>query len=135
MGAGDEMIYVAHATIPVIHGTGTEDYFCRAWDFGGKNGATPFAHLYNGAPMIASPERQGGRYCLYRWHADNPVTFQKSLQAHHRARSRQRPRRLLLFCWVLVPVGAVHRLPHVARAGRSYLSGEKRLTSGTGILG
>ncbi len=30
--------------------------------------------------MIASAEREGGRYCLYRWHADNPVTFQKSLK-------------------------------------------------------
>ena len=22
----------------------------------------------------------GGRYCLYRWHADNPVTFRKSIK-------------------------------------------------------
>jgi Protein of unknown function (DUF2961) len=79
MGEGDEMIFV-DTDAPVINGTGSEDYFCGAWDFGGKNGATPFAHLYNGAPMIASPEREAGRYCLYRWHADNPVTFQKSLK-------------------------------------------------------
>ena len=80
MGEGDEMIFVDNDAMPVINGTGTEDYFCGAWDFGGKNGATPFAHLYNGAPMIASAEREGGRYCLYRWHGDNPVTFQKSLK-------------------------------------------------------
>jgi hypothetical protein len=30
--------------------------------------------------MIASPEREAGRYCLYRWHADNLVTFEKSLK-------------------------------------------------------
>src|SRR6266849_2804284 len=71
MGEGDEMIFVDNDAAPVINGTGTEDYFCGAWDFGGKNGATPFAHLYNGAPMIASAERAGGRYCLYRWHANN----------------------------------------------------------------
>src|SRR5258708_32156679 len=29
--------------------------------------------------MIA-PERPGGRYCLYRWHADNPVTFTRYLR-------------------------------------------------------
>jgi len=80
MGEGDEMIFVDNDAMPVINGTGSEDYFCGAWDFGGKNGATPFAHLYNGAPMIASAEREGGRYCLYRWHADNPITFQKSLK-------------------------------------------------------
>jgi len=80
MGEGDDMILVDNGAMPVINGTGTEDYFCGAWDFGGKNGASPFAHLYNGAPMISSAERQGGRYCLYRWHADNPVTFQKWLK-------------------------------------------------------
>ncbi len=79
MGEGDEMIFVDNDAMPLINGTGSEDYFCGAWDFGGKNGATPFAHLYNGAPMIASAEREGGRYCLYRWHTDNPITFQKSL--------------------------------------------------------
>jgi hypothetical protein len=30
--------------------------------------------------MISSPERLGGRYCLYRWHADNPVTFKRYLK-------------------------------------------------------
>jgi hypothetical protein len=80
MGEGDEMIFVDDNTKPVINGTGSEDYFCGAWDFGGRDGAVPFAHLYNGAHLIASPERAGGRYCLYRWHADNPVTFRKSLK-------------------------------------------------------
>jgi hypothetical protein len=80
MGEGDEMIFVDDETKPVITGTGTEDYFCGAWDFGGREGAVPFAHLYNGAHLIQSAERMGGRYCLYRWHADNPVTFRKYLR-------------------------------------------------------
>jgi hypothetical protein len=80
MGEGDEMIFVDDNAKPVITGTGSEDYFCGAWDFGGRDGAIPFAHLYNGAPLIAGAERAGGRYCLYRWHADNPVTFRKSLK-------------------------------------------------------
>ena len=92
MGEGDEMIFVDDESKPVITGTGSEDYFCGAWDFGGKDGAVPFAHLYNGAQLIQSAERTGGRYCLYRWHADNPVTFTRYMKhtmehghANHRA--------------------------------------------------
>lgn len=80
MGEGDEMVFVDDDSKPMIAGTGSEDYFCGAWDFGGRDGAIPFAHLYNGAHLIASAERIGGRYCLYRWHADNPITFKKSLK-------------------------------------------------------
>ena len=79
-GEGDEMIFIDDENSPVITGTGTEDYFCGAWDFGGKDTAIAFAHLYNGAPYLAIPERTGGRYCLYRWHADNPVAFTRYLK-------------------------------------------------------
>jgi Protein of unknown function (DUF2961) len=78
-GEGDEMIFIDDDAKPAINGTGTEDYFCGAWDFGGPGGA-PFAHLYNGAPYLGVPERAGGRYCLYRWHADNPVAFRRSMK-------------------------------------------------------
>jgi hypothetical protein len=70
-GEGDEMIFIDDPDKPAITGTGTEDYLNGAWDFA----AVQFAHLYNGAPFISSAERDGGRYCMYRWHADNPVTF------------------------------------------------------------
>jgi len=80
MGEGDDMIFIDDETKPVITGTGSEDYINGAWDFGGVKGATPFAHQYNGAPFIADAEKTGGRYCLYRWHGDNPVTFTKYLK-------------------------------------------------------
>ena len=80
MGEGDDMIFVDDETKPVINGTGTEDYFNGAWDFGGNPGAVAFANLYNGCHLISSPELAGGRYCLYRWHADNPVTFKKYIK-------------------------------------------------------
>lgn len=80
MGEGDDMIFVDDESRPVITGTGSEDYINGAWDFGGAGGATPFAHLYNGAPYISDAERTGGRYCLYRWHGDNPVTFTRYLK-------------------------------------------------------
>ena len=40
----------------------------------------PFGHAMYGAPLIAAAERTGGRYCCYRWHGDNPVTFQRYLK-------------------------------------------------------
>lgn len=80
LGEGDDMVFVDDETKPVINGTGLEDYFNGAWDFGGRDGAVAFSHLYNGAPLIANPEHTGGRYCFYRWHADNPITFTRYLK-------------------------------------------------------
>ncbi len=91
-GEGDDMIYIDDEAKPVIIGTGSEDYLCGAWNFGGLAGANAFAHLYHGAPYILGQERVGGRYVCYRWHADNPVTFTKYMKhtmehghANHRA--------------------------------------------------
>lgn len=80
MGEGDDMIFVDDETKPLIIGTGSEDYFLGSWNFGGLAGATPFAHHYYGAPVIIMAERTGGRYCCYRWHGDNPVTFTRYLK-------------------------------------------------------
>lgn len=80
MGEGDDMIFIDDESRPAINGTGTEDYFNGAWDFGGADGAVPFSFQHNGAPLIIDPERTGGRYCLYRWHSDNPVTFTRYLK-------------------------------------------------------
>ncbi len=79
-GEGDEMIFVDDRSKPVITGTGTEDYILGSWDFGGRDGATPFAYHFYGAPLITNAERTGARYCLYRWHGDNPVTFHSYLR-------------------------------------------------------
>ncbi len=79
-GEGDDMIFVDDETKPLITGTGSEDYFLGSWDFGGRDGAIPFGHQQYGAPLIVAPERTGGRYCCYRWHGDNPVTFQKYMK-------------------------------------------------------
>ena len=79
-GEGDDMIFVDDEAKPLINGTGSEDYFLGSWDFGGENGAIPFAHRQYGAPMIIAAELTGGRYCCYRWHGDNPVTFERYLR-------------------------------------------------------
>jgi D-arabinan exo alpha-(1,3)/(1,5)-arabinofuranosidase (non-reducing end) len=80
MGEGDDMIFVDDAAAPAIIGTGSEDYFLGSWDFGGRMHAQPFAHRQYGAPLIQSAERMGGRYCCYRFHGDNPVTFTRYLK-------------------------------------------------------
>jgi Protein of unknown function (DUF2961) len=90
-GEGDDMIFIDGDKLPTINGTGTEDYYNGAWDFGGEQ----FAYQHNGAPHITDPkERIGGRYCLYRWHIESPITFEKSIKvtiehghANHRSDS------------------------------------------------
>jgi len=75
-GEGDDMIFIDGDKLPTINGTGTEDYYNGAWDFGGQS----FAYLHNGAQISDPHERIGGRYCLYRWHIESPITFEKSIK-------------------------------------------------------
>ena len=75
-GEGDDMIFIDGDALHTINGTGTEDYYNGAWDFGGQ----AFANMHQGAPYIVDPERLGGRYCLYRWHTESPLAFEKSIR-------------------------------------------------------
>jgi hypothetical protein len=75
-GEGDDMFFVDGEALPSINGTGSEDYFLGAWDFGGR----PFAYGLFGAPVVGQ-EVAGGRWSLYRFHLDSPIPFTKSLRA------------------------------------------------------
>lgn len=75
-GEGDDMFFVDGEKLPSINGTGSEDYFLGAWDFGGKS----FAYGLFGAPIVGS-ELQGARWSVYRFHLDSPITFMKSVRA------------------------------------------------------
>ena len=75
-GEGDDMFFVDGEKLPSINGTGSEDYFLGAWDFGGH----PFSSGLFGAPVVG-PEVAGGRSSVYRFHLDSPITFTKSLRA------------------------------------------------------
>lgn len=75
-GEGDDMFFVDGETKPSINGTGSEDYFLGAWDFGGH----PFFYDLNGAPVVGE-EVAGGRSSVYRFHLDSPIPFTKSLRA------------------------------------------------------
>ena len=75
-GEGDDMFFVDGESIPSINGTGSEDYFLGAWDFGSHS----FAYGLYGAP-VKGEEKVGGRYSVYRFHLDSPITFTKSFKA------------------------------------------------------
>jgi hypothetical protein len=75
-GEGDDMFFIDGETTPSIVGTGSEDYFLGAWDFGDH----PFSYGLFGAP-VKGGERAGSRSSVYRFHLDSPITFTRSLKA------------------------------------------------------
>jgi hypothetical protein len=78
-GEGNDKFYVDGAAKPTIEGTGSEDYFCGAWDF-----QHAFSNPYNGVPLYTNPEKGGEKRGIlntcYRWHILDPVPFTKSLR-------------------------------------------------------
>lgn len=75
-GEGDDMFFIDGEDRPSINGTGTEDYFLGAWDFGGKQ----LSYGLFGAPVVG-PEKKGSKWSVYRFHLDSPIPFAKSLRA------------------------------------------------------
>jgi hypothetical protein len=75
-GEGDDMFFIDGDAHPSITGTGSEDYFLGAYDFGEQ----AFSYRLFGAP-VKGEERAGSRSSVYRFHLDSPITFTKSLRA------------------------------------------------------
>lgn len=75
-GEGDDMFFVDGESTPSINGTGSEDYFLGAWDFGDHS----FSYGLFGAP-VKGQEVGGGRSSVYRFHLDSPIPFTKSIRA------------------------------------------------------
>ena len=75
-GEGDDMFFIDGDKLPTIEGTGSEDYFSGAWDFGGK----PFSYELFGAPVVGN-EVAGSHSSVYRFHLDSPIPFTKSIRA------------------------------------------------------
>jgi hypothetical protein len=75
-GEGDDMFFIDGEGRPSINGTGSEDYFLGAWDFGDR----PFSYDLYGAP-VKGAELAGSRSSVYRFHLDSPITFTRSLRA------------------------------------------------------
>ena len=70
------MFFIDGESRPSIIGTGSEDYFLGAWDFGQSG----FSHFLHGAP-VKGEERAGSRSSVYRFHLDSPIPFTKSIRA------------------------------------------------------
>src|SRR6266702_8580131 len=76
-GEGDDMFFIDDSKTPESSGgTGSEDYFLGAWDFGG----IPFSYPLYGAPVVEK-ELAGARSSVYRFHLDSPIPFKKYMKA------------------------------------------------------
>jgi Protein of unknown function (DUF2961) len=76
---------------PTICGTGTEDYFCGAYNFDGGNlpdsgmdsRYREFTSPYSGLPQVIRPDgtyKSQQRFGLYRWHLPDPIRFEEDLK-------------------------------------------------------
>ncbi len=75
-GEGDDMFFIDGEKAPALNGTGSEDYFLGAFDFGDR----AFSFPLFGAPLKGD-ERASSRSSVYRFHLDSPIPFTESLRA------------------------------------------------------
>ena len=76
-GEGDDMFFVdGEGWPPDIHGTGTEDYFCGAWNY--NRLARPYSTPYYGYHLRGNADYTG-KHSQYRFHVEDPVYFERSL--------------------------------------------------------
>ena len=98
-GEGEIKFYIDGDTdFPSICGTGTEDYFCGAYNFdvGGKYAEynTPYAGLSKVSATTESYISQ--RYFnMYRWHVQDPIYFNENLRITIQALGWRSERRYL----------------------------------------
>jgi hypothetical protein len=89
-GEGDDMIFVdGEKWPPHLHGTGTEDYFCGAWNY--NNLHQPHCTPYYGYHFKGNADYTG-KHSQYRFHIEDPVYFEKSIRVtieHGHANDRQ----------------------------------------------
>lgn len=77
-GEGNDLWFVDGSVKPTIEGTGSEDYFCGAWDFGHAFQTPYFGVTYYDDDRLGG-EVRGITNTVYRWHIPDPVVFRKSL--------------------------------------------------------
>jgi hypothetical protein len=93
---------------PTICGTGTEDYFCGAYNFdigwvdsNSPRAYTEFCTAYSGLPQVIRPDgtyRSQQRFGLYRWHITDPIRFEADIRVTIQAigwRTEKKDRRYL----------------------------------------
>ncbi|MCL4544086.1 MAG: DUF2961 domain-containing protein [Chloroflexi bacterium] len=89
-GEGDDMFFIdGEQWPPALHGTGTEDYFCGAWNYNALK--QTFCTPYFGYHFKTNADYTG-KHSQYRFHIEDPVRFEKSLRfsiEHGHANDRQ----------------------------------------------
>jgi hypothetical protein len=76
-GEGEVKFYMDGDTDhPTICGTGTEDYFGGAWNFGDRTFSTPFL----GYPLYRQDPVEVPLHGMYRWHIMDPIRFKQDLK-------------------------------------------------------
>jgi hypothetical protein len=85
---------------PTICGTGTEDYFCGAYNFdvGKENGGyREFTTPYTGLQVIRPDGLYASqtRFGMYRWHIPDPIRFERDLRVTIQALGWREGRRYL----------------------------------------
>lgn len=83
-GEGEIKFYIdGDGEFPTICGTGTEDYFCGAYNFDVNGQYTEFSTPYSGMYKVRRTDNiyLSQRYFnLYRWHITDPVYFKEDLK-------------------------------------------------------
>ncbi|MGM9626255.1 MAG: glycoside hydrolase family 172 protein [Eubacteriales bacterium] len=83
-GEGEIKFYIDGDTdFPTVCGTGTEDYFCGAYNFDVDGRYTEFCTPYTGMYKVGFTDgtyRSQRYFNLYRWHITDPVYFKKDLR-------------------------------------------------------
>ena len=92
-GEGEIKFYVdGDQDFPTICGTGTEDYFCGAYNFDPGSmerdpkippGYVEFTTPYAGLPQVIRPDglyKSQQRFGMYRWHITDPIRFEQDIR-------------------------------------------------------
>ena len=83
-GEGEVKFYIdGDREFPTICGTGTEDYFCGAYNFDVDGKYTEFTTPYSGMYKVGHTDdtyRAQRYFNMYRWHIQDPVCFNKDLR-------------------------------------------------------
>ena len=83
-GEGEIKFYIDGDTdFPSICGTGTEDYFCGAYNFDVNGQYTEFTTPYAGMYKVRKTDdtyRSQRYFNMYRWHITDPIYFKEDLK-------------------------------------------------------
>lgn len=80
-GEGNPMFFIDGSKTPTMEGTGSDDFFRGAWDFGNYSNSRSVAFDYPlyGAPIVG-PELAGSRTSVYRFFLAQPIPFHTSFK-------------------------------------------------------